>query len=1184
MKKFTKFIYVMLAFALITCMSMFNPAINWVEAAELHGGVTISTGNIKNTVKAGEDFLIPMPTVENASGSHKEYIEVTDRSGKTFTYERGAEYTGSYFNLYKDDEGTVATSANEVHFIQPAKLARGAYSVRYKVVDGDKTYYSNVYNVQVEGATYSWEMDEENTKKNIIPSVTASGTTYKLPLPKILDNDDDVVDNYGDSTKYATAEAIANIIEIRKDDVKLTVNTDSEFRFEDGEVLFTPTLISGATSTEYSIRYKSTQPALADRVYDVTVESGYSNKATLEVTHGSIINTQISAITTFPTANVTDKTHNKSKIEVNTTITIKNSDGEVVKTLEPNQYEYTFTTSGRYNVYYTVVDAYGNEATSKGYEILVSDKAPYVIDYAKDYETTGTNWEDKVVTGVSYLIPTQIGYNGFWLPAIYAKDYKDNYSELKFQRKLELKGDSTKYYDLDKAGSGTAEGVDTVHGNGALTEKNTNFNKAVYFEFPEDDASVHAGKTYNLRYSVTDTNGNVVWATTYEIKIANVATDVYNTDKGLQIYFPRITTTLDAESTLEFTSASAKEQPKDEETVADARLEVRTYYYYGEKSVIETALTEYKAQFKTQNADYNEKYGYRFDDSADASIKGFYSYLDTKLGANKIYDLESKNGKTSITLTDFNKQPQATIFAVAINDQLQFVLDAQEITINDTTDDKAPTINSVAPKYSEQLAELNITTGMFNQHTVVKLPSVTFTDLSDNDLEVFVNCYVDTPDKTVNVIINKFAENGIDLATVDASYAGKYYVTYTAIDDAGNTTTYVSTFDVAKTAKAHLEVEYGDTTTKTVGDTISFSINLAGEGVYTNFTPKITWDVNPSGLGGDANSFRFDKEGTYTATISGTYKMNGQLVEDMTSVTVTIEVKNPTITWDDEVKKLVTTNRTSAVDEVVYLPVVYATENKDMIVATPKVVYKDADGKEIEVDLTLDEVTMERYYFTTSEDAIYTVTYTAAGKYSTSKNSFTITSGDHYKPVVNIASNKLQDSKLTYNGKDLTFKVNSFTQATENGSKVAGKYIMNVIISEGDNKISDYDITVTFKDKNKDLAMVDLTTTDYTITLTGDSVSSNGTRNWTIKGVGSYELAITVEDENGNVSNADTISFSVVGKTEPKKVSDNKVGIILIVVSAVILGGLILFFAFAGKRKGAKKFRATKVEDKKDNQ
>ena len=75
MKKFTKFIYFILAFALITCMSIFNPVINSVDAVELPDNtISISSSKVSNTITQTEDFKIPMPTVTGASVEAKPYV------------------------------------------------------------------------------------------------------------------------------------------------------------------------------------------------------------------------------------------------------------------------------------------------------------------------------------------------------------------------------------------------------------------------------------------------------------------------------------------------------------------------------------------------------------------------------------------------------------------------------------------------------------------------------------------------------------------------------------------------------------------------------------------------------------------------------------------------------------------------------------------------------------------------------------------------------------------------------------------------------------------------------------------------------------------------------------------------------------------------------------------------------
>ncbi|MBO5910031.1 MAG: hypothetical protein J6Q15_00830, partial [Clostridia bacterium] len=443
-------------------------------------------------------------------------------------------------------------------------------------------------------------------------------------------------------------------------------------------------------------------------------------------------------------------------------------------------------------------------------------------------------------------------------------------------------------------------------------------------------------------------------------------------------------------------------------------------------------------------------------------------------------------------------------------------------------------------------------------------------------------CYVDTPDQNVGITIKEFVQDmlnnrwGIKSAELTTTYAGTYYVVYTATDDAGNSVSYISTFEVANTEKGYIEVENGSNISKFVGEDVTLNINLAGNGDYSNFVPVITWGENkPSGLGEAPNSFKFDKAGTYVATISGTYWLNGEKQNAEPSVTVTITVNEPTLSWSNDVNEYFTEKKgsTSEIGDRINLDVISATEKGAIeleVNAEPKVVYTDKNGKEVNVTLEYD-VEGQHYYFTTTEDAVYTVSYTATTDYNSDTKSYTITCGDHYDPTVIIDGNKLQDSKVTYNGTDINVTA-KLTQKDVNDVDQPGKYILTVTAKEGDKTVFSYDIDVTLKDTNSSKTTVDLdvNSDDYKIELIGDNCSSNGTNSWTISGVGSYELKLTVNDDNDNAT-PKSIKFNVANKTEPKSIKDSVVGIALIIVSVVVLGGVILFFALAGKRNKSKR-------------
>ena len=271
--------------------------------------------------------------------------------------------------------------------------------------------------------------------------------------------------------------------------------------------------------------------------------------------------------------------------------------------------------------------------------------------------------------------------------------------------------------------------------------------------------------------------------------------------------------------------------------------------------------------------------------------------------------------------------------------------------------------------------------------------------------------------------------------------------------------------------------------------------------------------------------------------------------------------------WESDVDSILI-NRTADVDDIIELPIISAIENGSPVEADVKVVFIDENDKETEVEFSLDETTFNNYFFKAEKNGVYKVTYTATTAYNSMTKSFTVTCGDYYDPTAIIESNKFENSKVIYNGTDIDVSVKFTQEQDEYENKIAGKYILTVTGQEGEKEVFSYDIKVELKDTN-DKGEINYFTPDSTsFTLTGNSVSNNGTNKWIITGVGDYELKLTVKDANGNTTTK-SIEFKVANKTEPKSIKDEVIGIVLIVVSVVVLGGIILFFALAGKRNKA---------------
>ena len=1193
MKKLSKFIYFIFAFALIACLSIFNPAIDFASAdegeASVNNSLSISNSKIETSLEAGEDLIVPVPKVSDETLS--KYIVVTDRSGFVYTYDCTTQKTidtngdevldkdgnpVKYFTLLNaaGEEITESSADKTVASVKVTPQGKGTYKVQYKVKDGNKTFCSNVKLVQVKSVAHAWEFEAEETAKNIIPSITSANKSYTLPLPTIVNNQDETK-----SIKYTTAD-LGTYIKVTNSGVDVTADVVKVVgEGDNAKLVFTPTL-NGVTKDTYIVRYVSQIVAFADKTFTVEVDSSYETKAELEVTHNAITNYQVGSVTTFPTANVTDKTHNKSSVAVNTKIVIKKN-GELLpedKQPKVNQYTYTFTEAATYTIQYEVTDAYGNTATSKTTSISPRDRKPYMVTYADSYVTTGEDWEENVNTDVAHTIPGEVGYNGFWLPAIYARDYVDGYSTLaeNFTRKLVSTADSSIYFNLDKDGE---------HGNGAYAsnqEKGLSYNDRIFFQFPESadkTAADYAGMEFKLVYTAKDSNSSntEATATEYIIKISKDEALANNVDKNLIINLPTINGTINPKAEFIFTSATAKEEPKDNTLVADERIDVKTYYYYGAKTEIETLLSDYIAELSANDDEYIEKYGYIFEN--------FKTRVDATLS---LTELKSTDGKTTLSLTDYVNQEKVTIFAVAINDQNQFVIKAREVAIDNINDIDIPEVIINSDTINDQLNQIGSGITAFNQRYDVFLPSVSFTDATDKSLRVDIKCYVDTPDQTVGITIDEFinevtGECGIGVAKLKTTAAGTYYVVYTATDDAGNQASYISTFEVAYTPLASISVENGEKLSAIVNDDVTLNFSLEGEGEYTDVKFDVTWgEKKPSGFV-PSNTYTFNTEGTYIATINVTYKLNGQEIKDTLPSTVTITVTKPELVWADDVDELLA-ERTANINEDIILPIITATENEQQITAVPTIKYyddisdiNDAD-KGVVVVAQPDHATFNNYYFKAEKNGIYKVTYTIDTEYNGDAKELIITCGDYYDPTINIASNKLQDSKVNYNGKDITVNVTFTQEEDENYDKITGKYILTVVGSDADKELFNYDIKVDLKDTDASEVTDYFTPSSWSFELTGDSVTSKGSNKWIITGVGDYELKLTVKDANGRAE-TQSISFKVANKTQPKSIKDDVVGIVLIVVSVVLLGGVILFFALAGKRNKSRRISARTNKD-----
>ena len=77
--------------------------------------------------------------------------------------------------------------------------------------------------------------------------------------------------------------------------------------------------------------------------------------------------------------------------------------------------------------------------------------------------------------------------------------------------------------------------------------------------------------------------------------------------------------------------------------------------------------------------------------------------------------------------------------------------------------------------------------------------------------------------------------------------------------------------------------------------------------------------------------------------------------------------------------------------------------------------------------------------------------------------------------------------------------------------------------------------------------------------------------------VGKYTITITINDENNNVTTK-TLEITVKERAGNATLTDDQIGIILIIVSLVLLAGVILYFVLTGRKS---KLSNIKIDDRK---
>ena len=932
--------------------------------------------------------------------------------------------------------------------------------------------------------------------------------------------------------------------------------------------------------------------------------------------------------------------HNVTKIVIE-----KESDSNVKCELTNNDYTFDFTTAsfsnvesyedmvGIYKVSYTVVDAYGNTKTytTRTKTAITATSKPKAY-LAFDYETTavagvqdtnGFKVKEGTTVDTKYAetsLKVSYGYSEILLPALYGTDNLTNTEDLMFVRYLRNSNTRRVYYiDNLKYENGKLVTVNygetgynyALVGDGNTTKTGTP-NVAQAFKFSASGDDQEFAGNYYLEYrvvskSVKERTGYVyaTGTTEYSIEVLKDATRS-QTDATA----PKVEIT-----NLKNTSI----RPEDGTTVKltasdeyDTRVKKAVFYYTdkidNKGTAEETDDVVVNVDNATLKADIETAYNALLSQS-NVNIIDSEKFVEemTKLGYSNFTWVEESETSNSYTVGSFedlaeNDATSIKVVAVALNDNTtdKVAVDTVTLTLKNTSENIAPeakilegTYLDAANKNSNKIAKDG--SSVYGQGKEIELPTVKFEDTNDANLNLSVMYYVTTVDgdKVVGPETKagldyrypanvSYGNNIINGGTITTSEIGTYYVVYTAIDDAGNTTLTNFSFEVVDSSKPVLSVnvvssdeftQTGNTITAEVGSTLDFEVLLrSGDGKNTDYTNRndavVSVEVRAEGnldyrpSGNAENSYTFNSVGSYVVTIKGS--VGTEANSDYRSAdnkVIYIEITKPNVVWLEEFD----IPQYAAKNAEVYLPDVAASHNS---VVSVKVT---APGGATPVAGEAKKVIVEGitvWMFKTNENSkgTYKVTYTATSKYSTIEKTFSIKVGDNVAPVFKTAKENELKQDIIYSGNDISYKVEM--------NKSNKTFVVTAKV--GDETIYSYDLGLTISDKDDSgNPNNNMSWSNLTYTVTGDNVTGDA-GNYTITGTGKVTLTLTIEDSYDNVATK-VISFNVVTESEVEEDNDTVVGTVLIIVSLVILAGVILFFIATGNgKRGFKKSKGVK--------
>ncbi|MDD4815929.1 MAG: hypothetical protein PHQ62_02165 [Clostridia bacterium] len=1034
----------------------------------------------------------------------------------------------------------------------------GTYKITYTLGSRTAEFNVAVSKASAQGTEIKFEENSQYiVPSKINPNNNGENTSVILPNPYVVDKNGDVVDS-------ATVTIDAFL-----DGVLISLEAETVGEGEDA-VEYKKLILDKDTEGTYLIKYKYSVDGslIAFTTKTIVADTGYANDYlfTYDYKTSKPSTAEIGVATKLP--QVTAKNDNtKEEVNVHYSVKAEITKGTTTKTYNLNDtdndvitfvdgyFYFTPILDGNYVITYTVTNFAGNPANVPSSSFTIQNVAdttkavplpvlPYVL--TDGVLETYTDATEAVFSNVSddeniYIMP------------IYATDNANGIAEdnLTLYRTIVLSSQSTVLFN-EKDDLATIETNKVLLFNASeeyktmLGEQSENFILTTIYingnPVPITKAQVYvvdsqynfSTGTYNINYNANDKANNGINSKTYQMTVTSGYEDTVAPTVTFKENLPAVMFGTDE---ITFSKPTATDNK-------DTRLSV--YLKYQITDSVEGALSEKSVDDADSIITYNEttqKYTLKLPETGyenTTKIEIFaYSNDDSYAG-----DTEANLGFVSKTIN------------------ILYSGDTGQTSVVDPIGDWLPD--------TEQ---------DYKQGNDILLPTVSYSDDLVNYIKYKI--IVENNGTYFNVFDTQAMRNGTTLTLQNAKFtadlSGTYNITYITTDAGNNITVVFFQVDI-DVDPATLSCAFTGLPSQINNGTaergVSFDLpnNVA---VYLSDTNalEIEGEIQLLVSGGE---YQTDRQNVFTAYEVGTYKIqyyadvrlsgdSSVFIEGgLKSKVFIIEVVDTTAPIANYVEAQNFFDDWNATGftkgESLILPTIDLDAVDDLDLSKSYIsitssygttTFKFNETTTITVDDELQTILKLFANQPFEKDDVYTITYNLIDfSGNTSSKSFTLNVGDVEPPVLDIDSTIIKEqykigdkvkvdlSKISATDNNIEGDIINYDEATQKYSVVTGT-----------------SITITLKN----------TTTGATITNDLTSSSTNLNYQYTIETAGEYTLTISVSDKAGKTSTYSDSTFTVSSNENTGLDTEEILGIVLIVLSVVLLGGVIAYFVVSKK-------------------